>query len=48
MANFRSLLYFLARILGDVSAVQKGKVGKRIVRRAAGKATGKGFRKLFK
>lgn len=48
ISKTRGLLYFLARILGDVSAVKKGKVGKRIVRRATGKAAGKGFGKLFK
>lgn len=44
----RGFLYKLARILGDVSAVQKGSVGKRIGRRVAGKATGRGLGKLFK
>lgn len=44
----RGFLYSLARILGDVNAVKKGKVGKRIGRRVAGKATGKMMRKLFK
>lgn len=44
----RGFLYKLARFLGDVNAVQKGKVGKRIGRRVAGKATGKALRKLFK
>jgi hypothetical protein len=44
----RSILYLIARLLGDVNAVQKGKVGKRIARRAAGKITGRGLRKLFK
>lgn len=44
----RGLLYFLARILGDVNAVKKGKVGRRIGRRAAGKITGRGMGKLFK
>ena len=44
----RGLLYWLARLLGDVNAVKKGKVGKRIVRRAAGKATDRGLWKLFK
>ena len=29
----RGLLYWLARILGDVNAVKKGKVGKRVARR---------------
>lgn len=48
MGKFRSGLYKLAKILGDVSAAKKGKVGKRVVRRAAGKAAGKGFRKIFK
>lgn len=46
--NFRSWLYWLGKLLGDVNAVKKGKVGKRIGRRAAGKITGRGFRKLFK
>ncbi|MBS4207440.1 hypothetical protein [Bacillus sp. FJAT-50079] len=44
----RSFLYTLAKILGDVNAVKKGKVGKRIMRRTAGRATGKALRKLFK
>lgn len=44
----RQLLYFIAKILGDISAVQKGKVGKRIGRRVAGKVAGRGLRGLFK
>lgn len=44
----RSLLYFVARILGDVNAVQKGKIGQRIGRRVAGKATGRLFGKFFR
>ena len=44
----RGFLYRLARILGDVNAVQKGRVSKRIFRRGAGKITGRGLRKLFK
>lgn len=44
----RGFLYSLARFLGDVNAVKKGKVGKRILRRAAGKATGRGLWRLFK
>ncbi len=35
--KIRSLLYWLARLLGDVNAVRKGRVGQRIVRRVAGK-----------
>ena len=48
MAGFRSLLYSLAKLMGDYNAVKKGKVGQRVGRRAAGKATGKAMRKLFK
>lgn len=44
----RSLLYKLARILGDVNAVKRGTVGKRVGRRLAGKATGRGLGKLFR
>jgi len=44
----RGLLYFLARLLGDVSAVKKGRVGKRVARRIVGRATGKGLGKLFR
>ena len=44
----RSLLYLLARLLGDLTAVSKGKVGKRIGRRVAGKFTGRVLRGLFK
>ncbi|AQS55696.1 hypothetical protein [Novibacillus thermophilus] len=44
----RGFLYTLARLLGDVNAVKKGKIGKRIARRAAGRATGKALRNLFK
>ncbi len=44
----RGLLYTLAKLLGDLSAIQKGTVGKRVARRAAGKVAGKGLRKLLK
>jgi hypothetical protein len=44
----RGILYLLAKLLGDVSAVKKGKVGKRVGRRIAGKATGKILRRLFR
>ena len=46
--GFRSWLYQLAKLLGDANAIKKGKAGRRIARRAAGKITGKGLRKLFK
>jgi hypothetical protein len=44
----RSLLYLLARTMGDVNAVRRGTVGKRIVRRAAGRATSRILRRLLK
>jgi hypothetical protein len=44
----RSALYKAARILGDINAVKRGTVGKRITRRVAGRATGRGLGKLFK
>ena len=47
-ATRANVLYGLARLLGDVQAVRRGTVGKRIVRRAAGKATGRAMRKLLK
>lgn len=41
----RSFLYMLARLLGDVNAVRRGKVGKRIANKIIGRATGRLFRK---
>ena len=46
--KFRSLLYTLAKLLGDINAVKKGRVGRRIGRRVVGRATGKGLGKLFR
>ena len=44
----RKLLYALLRILNDINAINKGKVGKRIGRRAAGKVSGRTIRRIFK
>ena len=44
----RGFLYLLARLLGDFQAARRGRVGKRIARRAAGRVTGKGLGKLFR
>lgn len=38
--KIRSILYKSGKILGDVNAVQKGKIGKRIERRLLGKFFG--------
>lgn len=44
----RSWLYRLARLLGDVQAVRRGRIGKRIWRRLAGKVTARALRKLIR
>lgn len=46
--TLRNILYKLARLLGDVNAIQKGKITQRILRRGAGKITGRFFQKIFK
>ncbi len=48
IGKIRSLLYGAAKILGDISAVQRGKVKERLARRLAGKATGRLLGKIFK
>jgi hypothetical protein len=42
----RSLLYKTAKVLGDVNAVKKGTVGKRVKRRLLGKITGNILKKV--
>ena len=46
--SFRSFLYAFARPLGDINAIQKGTIGKRVQRRIAGKITGRLLSKLFR
>jgi hypothetical protein len=41
VGKIRNVLYGTSRWLGDANAVKRGTVGKRIVRRAAGYATGR-------
>jgi hypothetical protein len=50
ISALRSLLYGLAKLLGDVQAVRRGPeaVGKRLVRRAAGKVTGRMLGRWFR
>ena len=48
ISKSRSLLYGLAKLLGDINAVQKGKVGQRIVRRQEGKFASRGMSKANK
>jgi hypothetical protein len=48
MTGFRSFLYWLAKLLGDANAVKRGRVGRRIARRAAGKITGRNLGRVFR
>jgi hypothetical protein len=45
--KLRSLLYLIARLLGDVNAVRKGRLARRVGRRLTGKALGRALRRLF-
>jgi hypothetical protein len=44
----RGWLYRIARIMGDVQAVQSGRVGRRVGRRVTGRATGRAMRRMFR
>lgn len=44
MGKTRKGLYRAARILGDLEAISKGRVGRRVMRRTAGKMTGKALK----
>ena len=50
ISSTRSWLYWMARFLGDVQAVEKGPgaVGRRIERRLVGKMTGRTLWRLFR
>lgn len=50
ISTLRSILYGLARLLGDFNAILKGPgaVGKRLMRRGAGKLTGRTLGKIFR
>ncbi|MFQ5680227.1 MAG: hypothetical protein ACE5HP_12320 [Gemmatimonadota bacterium] len=44
----RSLLYAIARFLGDLQAARRGTIGKRLVRRAAGRSVGRLLRRILR
>lgn len=46
--DIRRILYTTAKILGDINAIQKGRIGQRIKRRIAGKVAGRILKRLFK
>lgn len=45
-SGLRSLLYWIARVMGDFNALMNGTVGRRILRRQAGKKVSKWLGKL--
>lgn len=42
----RGLLYGVARILGDVNAVRRGRTGQRVANRALGRVAGRAIRRM--
>ena len=48
LGKVRGLLYRLARLLGDVNAVEKGKVPQRVERRIVGRFMGRMLSRLFR
>jgi hypothetical protein len=48
IGKFRSLLYWPARLLGDLNAVRRRRIGQRIARRAAGRITGRLLGRIFR
>lgn len=48
IGKFRSFLYGLARLLGDVTAIKRGKIGERIGRRVTGRLFGRIMGAIFR
>ena len=48
ISRTRGALYALAKVLGAVQAVRKGRVGQRIGRRVVGRIAGRGMGRLFR
>jgi len=48
MNSIRSILHAVARLLGDINAVNRVTAGKRIARRLVGRATGRVLWRLFR
>lgn len=48
MRDCRRILYFVARALGDIASVKRGRVGTRIGRRALGRLFGLLLRNFFR
>ena len=43
----KSLLYMLLRIWNDATAIRRGRVGRRVARRATGKLAGRWMKRVF-
>ena len=41
LAKTRSVLYLAGRVLGDINAIKKGRIGQRIANRIVGKVSGR-------
>lgn len=48
LGNFRSVLYRLGRLLGDVQAVRRWRIGQRLWNRVVGRVAGRLLRRLFR
>lgn len=46
--SIRGLLYLVARVLGDISAIRKGRITERIANRAMGKVAGRVMGKVWR
>lgn len=44
----KSMIYKLLRLSNDLNAIRRGRVGRRIARRAYGRTTGRAARRIFK
>lgn len=44
----KSTIYKLLRLSNDLNAIRRGRAGRRIARRAYGRATGRAARRIFK
>lgn len=48
LSSFRGVLYALAKLLGDVQAVRRGRIGRRFGHRIAGRLTGRMLGRIFR
>lgn len=48
IGKLRSWLYWLAKILGDVNAVRRGRIGQRLHNRIVGRLSGRLLGRLWK